>query len=106
MFSKTFFAVEGTCDTSSDQVADVALSLALRGSEMSDCRGPEVAAVPPGVSLSWFPSNMPVAMVIHYSEGRSTAFGIFAQLLGAGRLHAFSVISLVAGLEQHLVCVT
>lgn len=46
------FAVEGTCDTSSDQGASVALSSALRRSEMSeDCRGSEVAAAPPGVSL-------------------------------------------------------
>lgn len=71
---------------------------------MSDCRGLEAAAASPGVFLSWFPSNLPVAMVIHYPEGRSTAFGMFAGLLGAGRLHVFSVIlSLVTRLEQYLV---
>lgn len=37
--------------------------------------------------LSWFPSSLPVAMVIHYPEGRSTACGMFALFVGAGRLH-------------------
>lgn len=113
---QVLFAVEGPCDISYDQVVSVecvALSLALR--DLSAwvllrnvwMQGTWGRSCLPGVILSWFPSNLPVAMVIHYPESRSTAFGMFALLVGAGRLHAFSVtLSLVARLEQYFPQVT
>lgn len=74
---------------------------------MSECRGPEVDAAPLGVLLSWFPSNLLVAMALHYPGSRSTALWNVCSIVDTGRLLAFSVILfLVTRLEQYLAYAT
>lgn len=54
---------------------------------------------------SWFPSSLPVAMAMYYQAADLLPCGMFALIVGAGRLPAFSVIlSLVA--RQYLAYVT
>lgn len=52
---------------------------------MSESRGPELDAAPPGVILSWFPSSLPVAMAMHYQAADLLPCGMFALSVGAGR---------------------